>query len=154
MHHSADAGIRLATATDARDIAAMSRELIEHGLPWRWTAERVSRSLRDADTNVAVVRSSGSLRAFGIMSYQDEHAHLLLLAVHARSQRRGVGSAVLQWLEAVAMHAGAVCIYAEVRADNAGARSFYAEHGYEIRDLAPAMYSGIVDGVRLQKALR
>jgi [ribosomal protein S18]-alanine N-acetyltransferase len=103
---------------------------------------------------VAVVRSGGSLRAFGIMSYQDEHAHLLLLAVHARSQRRGVGSAVLQWLEAFAMHAGAERIFAEARADNDGALSFYAGHGYDIRDLAPAMYSGIVDGVRLQKTLR
>jgi ribosomal-protein-alanine N-acetyltransferase len=150
----ADIDIRLATAADARAIALMSRELIEQGLPWRWTAARVTRVLRDADTNVVVVRPGATLAAFGIMSYGDDQAHLLLLAVSPRSQRRGVGSAVLQWLEAVARHAGAERIGLEARADNDAARAFYVGHGYDVLHLVPAMYSGIVDGVRLCKSLR
>ena len=38
--------------------------------------------------------------------------------------------------------------------DNEAARSFYNEHGYHERDVAPRMYSGRLDGVRLEKWLR
>jgi ribosomal-protein-alanine N-acetyltransferase len=34
------------------------------------------------------------------------------------------------------------------------ARSFYNEHGYHERDVAPRMYSARLDGVRLEKWLR
>ncbi len=53
--------VRLATSADVDDIAAMSRVQIEHGLPWRWTPERVRRFVRDRDTNVAVAREGGRL---------------------------------------------------------------------------------------------
>jgi hypothetical protein len=35
--------IRFATRADALAIAEMSRDLIEHGLEWSWTKERVRR---------------------------------------------------------------------------------------------------------------
>src|SRR5688572_32640450 len=45
--------VRLATLEDAAAIAALSREYIEHGLPWSWTEARVTLSNRDVNTNVA-----------------------------------------------------------------------------------------------------
>ena len=91
--------------------------------------------------------------AFGIMYYADDDAHLLLFAVRASRQRQGVGSALLRWLEEAARAAGAQRIRVEARMDNAAARSFYNEHGYHERDRAPRMYSGRVEGVRLEKWL-
>ena len=131
----------------------MSREYIEHGLPWSWTANRVAGAIRDRDTNVAVVETHGALVAFGIMSYRDDEAHLLLLAVRQSSQRRGIGSAVVRWLEEVALTAGARRIHVECRRNNAAARNFYCEHGYHERNIALGMYRGIEDGVRLEKWL-
>ena len=58
-----------ALPTDAADIAAMSRRLIEHGLPWTWRPERVARAIASPVTNVAVVRRQAGLDAFGIMEY-------------------------------------------------------------------------------------
>ena len=80
----------------------MSRDCIESGLPWRWRPERVARAIEEENTNVVVAGEAGALTAFGIMSYLDDDAHLLLFAVREGSRRQGIGSAVLLWLENVA----------------------------------------------------
>lgn len=146
--------IRLATAADAAGIAAMSREYIEYGLPWGWRKERVAAAIADAQTNVAVIGGATAIIAFGIMSYLDEDAHLLLLAVRRAHQRKGIGSAILTWLEDTARAAGAERIRVEARRDNGAARSFYNEHGYHELMIKTGMYSGMVDGIRLAKQLR
>jgi [ribosomal protein S18]-alanine N-acetyltransferase len=146
--------IRLATAADAAAIAAMSREYIEYGLPWGWQEERVAAAIADPQTNVVVTGSAGAIIAFGIMSYLDDDAHLLLFAVRRAHQRRGIGSAILAWLEESARVAGAARIRVEARRDNGAARSFYNEHGYHELAIKQRMYSGVVDGIRLAKQLR
>jgi len=150
----ADVIVRFATPADAQDIAAMSREYIEQGLPWRWRSARVARCIQDADTNVAVVGAPGALQAFGIMYHAQDDAHLLLFAVRASSQRQGIGSALLAWLEAATRASGASRIRVEARLDNDAARNFYNEHGYHERTINKAMYSGVLDGVHMEKWLR
>lgn len=149
----ADAVIRLATLADAADIALMSRDFIEHGLPWSWREDRIARAIRDPDTNVVVAGERHALIAFGIMSYPDNDAHLLLFAVRPSHRRKGVGSAVLHWLEAVARTAGNKRIHVECRKSNTVARNFYAELGYHERVISRGRYLGIEDGVRLEKWL-
>ena len=144
----------MATKLDAGDIAAMSRDLIEQGLPWSWRPERVVRAVAAANTNVVVVRDAGELDAFGIMEYWDDDAHLVLFAVRPLRQRRGIGSALLQWLEASALVAGSKRIRVEARRDNTAARSFYNEYGYHELAIKPRMYSGALDGILLEKWLR
>lgn len=147
--------IRLATRADAAAIAELSRDAIEHGLPWRWTPPRVQRAIDDARTNVAVAREGAMLLGFGIMHYPaDDAAHLQLLAVHAAQRRAGIGSALLAWLEAVAHAAGLQRIGLEARLDNVAGRCFYSEHGYHERSIVARLYSGRLDGVRMQKWLR
>ena len=146
--------VRFATTADAEAIAAMSRAYIEQGLPWSWRAGRVARAIADPDVNVVVVGPPEALAAFGIMGYLDDDAHLLLFAVHHGQRRLGLGSALLGWLEDVARAAGAKRIRVEARRDNVAARNFYSEHGYHELVIRPAMYSGLMDGVRLEKWLR
>ena len=102
-----DPPIRLAQPGDADEIAAMSRELIEHGLPWTWRPARVLRAIGSPETNVAVVREAGELLAFGVMEYLESDAYLVLLAVAEAHQRRGIGSVLLRWLETSAEVSGA-----------------------------------------------
>lgn len=146
--------VQIALQSDAADIAAMSRDLIEHGLPWTWRPERVLRAIAAPDMNVAVVRGPQQLTGFGIMEYWDDDAHLVLFAIQPASQRRGLGTAVLRWLEASAVVAGAQKIRVEARRDNTAARNFYSAHGYHEITIAPRMYSGMLDGIGLQKWLR
>lgn len=150
----AETSICLATPADAFQIACLSRDCIEQGLPWRWTPPRVLRSIRDAETNVAVVREDQRVTGFGIMKYADDDAHLLLLAVDPDRRRLGIASAILAWLEDVARTAGAQRVRLEARLANDEARCFYNQHGYHERALRDGMYGADVDGVALEKWLR
>lgn len=146
--------IRLARHADATAIARMSRDYIEHGLGWGWTATRVLRSIRDRATNVAVIHQGGNLLAFGIMRYDDQTAHLLLLAVHPVRRRRGMAAALVAWLEAVARTAGIERIRVETRAGSDAARAFYRSRGYAEMERIAGYYRGVEDAVRLEKDLR
>jgi len=145
--------IRLAVAEDAVAIASLSRTEIEYRLPWRWTPSRVRGAIADPATNVVVASEGGSFIAFGIMVYRDVTAHLLLLAVRPSARRRGIGSAVLAWLEKVASVAGVTTIRLEARRDNAAALAFYRNHGYAERATVWGMYLGMADGVRFEKVI-
>jgi ribosomal-protein-alanine N-acetyltransferase len=150
----ADVTVRLARLADAAEIAGMSRDYIERGLPWTWTEDRVARAIVDLETNVAVVGDAGAVSAFGIMFHTAEDAHLLLFAVRKAHQRKGVGSALLAWLEEVARNAGAKKIRVECLSKNQPARLFYSEHGYHELSLTQKMYRGIADGIHLEKWLQ
>lgn len=145
--------IRLATRADAAEIAAMSRDQIEQGLPWSWTEARVLGAIGNADTNVAVMGRPGSLRGFGIMAYRGDVAHLLLLSVRPVDRRQRVGSTLLRWLEEVAITSGVQRVVVECRRDNAAARNFYAEYGYHELAISKGYYRGLEDAVRLEKWL-
>jgi len=146
--------IRLARHADATAIARMSRDYIERGLGWGWTATRVLRSIRDRATNVAVIHQGGSLLAFGIMRYDDQTAHLLLLAVHPARRRRGMAASLVAWLEAVARTSGIERIRVETRAGSDAARAFYRSRGYAEKERITGYYRGVEDAVRLEKDLR
>jgi ribosomal-protein-alanine N-acetyltransferase len=145
--------IRLATRADAAGIAAMSRDQIEQGLPWSWTETRVAGAIRNSDSNVAVIGEPGALQGFGIMAYRDDVAHLLLFSVRPAQRRKGVGCALLHWLEEVAIMAGIQRIVVECRRENAAARNFYAERGYHELAIAKGYYRGVEDAIRLEKWL-
>lgn len=151
---TADPPVCLAQPDDAEDIAALSRDLIERGLPWNWRPARVRGAIRHPDTNVAVVRMDGALAGFGIMEYLEADAYLALLAVRGASQRRGIGSSLVRWLEASARVAGAQRIRVEARLDNVPARNFYNELGYHELAIRRGRYSDGVHGVLLEKWLR
>jgi [ribosomal protein S18]-alanine N-acetyltransferase len=148
--------IDLARLADATTIAVMSRDYIESGLGWSWTVPRVRRSIRDQTTNVIVARERerGAISGFAIMSYQDERAHLLLLAVRPRSRRQGIGSALMAWLDETAHVAGIGAIELEVRANNLDARLFYRHFGFVERETLSGYYSGVEPAIRMERNLR
>ena len=134
-------------------IARMSRDLIERGLGWSWTPLRVARSIAAADTNVLVAAQGATVLGFGIMKYDDDEAHLLLLAVHPQATRQGLGAALVAWLEGSARAAGVGQVYLEARATNAGGRAFYRRLGYGEIQRLPGYYGGIEASVRMAKDL-
>lgn len=145
--------IRLACELDAGAIACLSRDCIEAGLGWSWRPPRVLRSIVEPSTNVVVCRGAHGLDGFGVMKYGDEEAHLLLLAVDPRRRRRGLGSALVCWLEDTARAAGLGVIRLEARCSNPAALVFYGRLGYREVTRVPGLYRGVEDGVRLAKDL-
>jgi ribosomal-protein-alanine N-acetyltransferase len=150
---SDDTSIRLARRSDAATIAAMSRDLIELGLGWSWTTGRVVRAIGEAETNVIVAEIGAQRAGFGIMSYRDDDAHLLLLAVQPLYRRHGVGAALVGWLERAALVAGIGQVMLEARSGNVGARAFYRRLGYTEVQHVPGYYRGREASIRLAKDL-
>jgi [ribosomal protein S18]-alanine N-acetyltransferase len=145
--------LRLAQPANATAIAAMSRDLIEYGLAWRWTPARVAASIRASDVNVLVACSHGNLAGFAIMRYGDDDAHLDLLAVAPSCRRAGVGRRLLQWLEKCAVVAGIFKVDLEVRAGNEGAQLFYKRLGYRPLAHLPGYYQGVEAALRMGRDL-
>lgn len=144
--------IRLARPGEAQSIARMSRDWIEHGLGWSWTAGRVAQAIGDRSTNVAVLERDGRLDGFGIMQYLDgDAAHLVLLAVSPVLRHQGRGRQLLVWLEQTAQVAGSTEVWLECRADNTNALAFYRHLGYRQVGTVNGYYEERVDAMQLCK---
>lgn len=145
--------IELARRADVRAIARGSRDLIEHGLPWSWTAGRVEKSLRSKIALVVVARAPDRLAGFAIMRYGDDDAHLDLLAVDPQDRGRGLGRRLVEWLEKPALVAGITSVLLEVRESNRGAQAFYAALGYRPLERLAGYYQGRESAVRMARTL-
>lgn len=145
--------IELATGTDARVIADLSRDVIEQGLGWSWTTPRVLKALRDDATNVIVARRGTAVAGFAIMRYSDDTAHIVLFAVAAAHRRGGIGTALISWLETSAHTAGIHTIALEARSSNHEARAFYGRVGFNEIGVRVSYYRGVEDAVRFEKSL-
>jgi len=150
---NSDLSLRLARPVEARDIACLSRDLIERGLPWRWTPPRVAASIRAPNVNVLVAYARENLVGFALMRYGDNDAHLDLLAVVPSYRLLGVGRRLLEWLEKCAVVAGIDKVTLEVRAANKGAQLFYQHMGYRIVTRIHGYYQGIEDALRMERIL-
>jgi ribosomal-protein-alanine N-acetyltransferase len=150
----ADIEYRLATPADAATIAEMSRTLIEAGLGWSWTEQRVAQAIRNRDTlAVAAVQGPG-IAGFGLMDFGDETAHLSLFAVRGDLQRQGIGAGMFEWLRRSALVAGIARINLELRARNLHAQAFYRALGFEQVGRVPGYYRGREPALRMALHLR
>ena len=146
--------LQFASHGDADDVAAMSRDLIEDGLGWRYRARSVRQLIDDADTVTLVARDGDALSGFGIMKIGDERAHLILLAVRPAARRHGIAGSILQWLVESATTAGVASVHVELRASNAGAHAFYLAQGFAETLRVPGYYSGREAAIRMLRLLR
>lgn len=146
-----------ARLVDAALLAAMSQELVEAGLRPSWGRERIRAHMRQPESIVLAARCDARISriaGFAIMRYADEVAHLHLLAVDPLHRRRGVGRRLLRWLEETALTAGTFTIGLELRAENLGARAFYAALGYRELARIPGYYQGVEAAIRMQRDVR
>ncbi|HWO43175.1 MAG TPA: GNAT family N-acetyltransferase [Candidatus Eisenbacteria bacterium] len=150
---NSELSLRLARRTEATTIAALSRDLIECGLQWRWTPARVAASIRAPNANVLVASMADQIAGFGIMRYGPDDAHLDLLAVTPPYRRAGLGRRLVRWLEECALVAGIFNVTLEVRAANTGAQCFYDRLGYRPFAFVPGYYQGIEAALRMRRDL-
>lgn len=145
--------LRLAGPLDAGLIAILSRELIEHGLPWRWTPQRVAWSIYASNVNVLVACIRHRIVGFAIMRYREESAHLDLLAVVPWFRRLGIARQLVEWLEQCAVVAGTFDVALEVRAANKSAQAFYERMGYRTVAELDGYYEGLEPALRMARNL-
>jgi ribosomal-protein-alanine N-acetyltransferase len=141
--------LRPARLQEAATLAAMSRDLIEAGLGWRYTALRMAALIGNAETLAVVACEGPQIHGFAVMSFGDIHAHLMLLCVQPAQRRCGIGRRLHDWLVESARIAGIESIQLELRADNAAALSLYKHLGYAETALVPGYYAGRVAALRM-----
>ena len=146
--------LKLVRQGDALRIARMSRDLVEHGLPWTWTPQRVIAHIRGRDSNVLGAWHEGRLVGFAIMQFYAERAHLNLLAVQPAARRLGIGQRLVEWQEEVARAGDIPVVNLEVRANNPGAQAFYRRLGYRQVKYLPGYYQGREAAIRMRHDLR
>jgi ribosomal-protein-alanine N-acetyltransferase len=145
---------RLARPSEAREIAEMSRDLVERGLGWSWHPLRVLRAIRSRDINVLLATEHGKLVGFSIMEFGATQAHLALLAVKPSHQRRGVGRRLIEWQIESALTAGIEIVDLELRERNHVARSFYQRLGFIETAYVPGYYRGLETAIRMTRDIR
>jgi [ribosomal protein S18]-alanine N-acetyltransferase len=143
----------LARHTDAREIAEMSRDMIEQGLTWSWTPARVQHFISGTESSVVVARREQRIAAFAIMHFGDDVAHLNLLAVSPEHRRQGLGRQLMQWLTTTAIEAGVFRINLELRTHNEAARSFYQRLGFDQLGVVQGYYQGREAALRMSRCL-
>ena len=87
------------------------------------------------------------------MCFEDENAHLSLLAVHPIYRRRRIARDLLTRLETAARTAGVGEIRLEVRTGDDAALWFYRQLGYRAIPRRPGYYAGRESVFRLARAL-
>ena len=147
------ATLGLARAADAREIAEMSRDLIEQGLTWSWTPARVQHFICGPESSVVVARRERRVAAFAIMHFGDEVAHLNLLAVAPEHRRQGLGRRLMGWLTTTAVEAGVFRINLELRTCNESARVFYERLGFDQLGVVQGYYQGREAALRMSRRL-
>jgi [ribosomal protein S18]-alanine N-acetyltransferase len=151
---SSQVTFKLARRTEAKQIAQMSRDLVESGLPWSWTPARVAEQIRHPESNVLTAWAEAHLAGFAIMQYLVEHAHLNLLAVEPAYRRLGIARQLVEWLEETCRAGGIFSVRLEVRTRNSGAQAFYRRLGYRDVRVLPGYYSGREAALQMVHDLR
>jgi ribosomal-protein-alanine N-acetyltransferase len=149
-----DVELGLAGLRHAETLAVMSRDLIEAGLGWGYRPERMAKLITARDTTTLVAHERARCVGFAVMTFGDERAHLILLAVRPSHRRRGVGRQMMAWLLDSAMTAGMASVHLELLEDNAAARAFYHALGFTETIRLPGYYRGQKAAVRMTLILR
>src|SRR5664279_350985 len=146
--------LRLAIPDDASTMALMSRDLVEAGLGWQYRSERIRKLIDDVNTVALVAADGKRVVGFAIMTFGDERAHLVLLAVRPGHQRRGIAQDLVEWLLESASVAGVATVQVELRADNAAAHALYRKLEFAQKLRAPNYYRGREAALVMVRTLR
>jgi [ribosomal protein S18]-alanine N-acetyltransferase len=149
-----DVELSLASLRHAETLALMSRDLIEAGLGWGYRPERMAQLITARDTSTLIAHERTRCVGFAVMTFGDERAHLVLLAVRPTHRRRGIARQMLAWLLDSAITAGMASIHLELLEDNASARAFYRAMDFTETMRLPGYYRGRKAAVRMIRMLR
>jgi ribosomal protein S18 acetylase RimI-like enzyme len=122
-----------------------------------YTERQISRLLKEPQGVALLGRVDGDIAGFVIGLIEDlkNHrlGHVVTVDVALKYRRKGIGSVLLEEMEAAFSQRGAEASYLEVRVDNKSARQLYSKHGYKEMGALEDYYSAGTNGLRLTKRL-
>ena len=131
--------IRPATAADVDAIAALEKECL--GID-AWSPALVRDGVSGGLPTIRylVAEEGGALLGYAVASYAGDIAELQRIGVTEAARRTGLASRLLAEVVLEAPATGANRMLLEVREDNKGALSFYADRGFVEIDRRPRYY--------------
>lgn len=149
-----DIELGLARLRDAETLAIMSRDFIEAGLGWAYDPQRMAALIAARDTVTLIAHERTRCVGFAVMTFGEERAHLVLLAVLPTHRRRGIARRMIAWLLESATTAGVASVHLELLEDNASARAFYRASGFSETIRLPGYYRKRKAAMRMMLLLR
>jgi len=101
------------------------------------------------DVSVAILDSQ--LVGYASFRYVGKQGDVNTVAVASNQQGKGIGSALMDWLESQAVLRNVREIFLEVRSDNEAAIKMYATRGYERIDIRRNYYGNTIDANIMRK---
>lgn len=121
----------------------------------RLSRRLLARHLGSATASLLVAEHAGVLLGDALVFFRagSRAARLYSLVISAAARGQGLGRALLEASEQVALDRGCREMRLEVRADNPQAITLYEHAGYRLRDLQPDYYEDGMDARRYWKQL-
>jgi ribosomal-protein-alanine N-acetyltransferase len=144
--------VRTATISDVQAIARLEADCLGDDA---WSEGLVREGVRGALPTVTylVAESEGAVVGHAVTSSAGDIAELQRIAVDEHHRRTGVASALLAGVVDAAARTEADRLLLEVREDNRGALSFYADAGFVEIDRRPRYYADGTTAVVLRLPL-
>lgn len=123
--------------------------------PWqRYSRSTVEALLSMRGSRLIVAEVNGDIAGYSL-GYMEGWSvgHIASLAVRPAYRRRGIGTALMLRLESELASEGAYLVRLEVSVNNEVAKSLYLKLGYRPVRLLPGYYSGVEDGLLMEKEL-
>lgn len=120
------------TVRDCPVVAELSRDVIERGMPWRWTSTRLVRMLERSDVRGVVAKFDNAVCGVLLIRHVDEHVHVNLCGVLDDYQRMGIGREMFHWFEPMWRLMDVAMVNLELRASNQDAQFFYEDMGFDV----------------------
>ena len=124
-----------------QELAALHGRVFVTPRPWR--ADEFSAFLADASTDLITLPGG-----FALIRMIADEAELLTLAVDPDHRRKGTATTLMAQASMRARARGAISLFLEVAADNAGAIALYEKAGFARTGRRPDYY-GCPNGTRL-----
>jgi ribosomal-protein-alanine N-acetyltransferase len=143
-------------AVDLDRAARLHRQAFEPLGERPWTRGDMAGLLAAPGVAGLLLESGGREEGFALLRVAADEAELLTIAVAADCRRHGVGRRLLAAVIEHARHKGVHNLFLEVGADNAPARSLYAQAGFIEVGRRPAYYrrlDGFADALVLRLGL-
>jgi ribosomal-protein-alanine N-acetyltransferase len=126
---SGRASMRIDAARPADVDAVAAIEVTAFADPW--TRPAFDAAVRERHARFRVARSGGKIVGYVIAWFVLDEGEIANLAVAPAARRRGVASALLDFVIADARSSGIAQLFLEVRESNIAARALYATRGFK-----------------------
>lgn len=97
-----------------------------------WSLNTLRQEFEHAFSRIFVCRKNDEVIGYICAWQVADEIHLLKIAVAGKWRRKGLGSALLKKLIALARESGVSLVYLEVRDSNVAAIKFYEKHGFRV----------------------